>query len=63
MAPGEVRLVGELQIRAEAAAMWQARAELLADRLIVAESQLLALAAPESPLEGPGSTEPADPLP
>ena len=55
-----VRLVGELQPKAEAAAMWQARAELLADRLDRAESQLLALTAPASPLVASGATEPPD---
>jgi hypothetical protein len=43
-----VRLVGDLQPKAEAAAMWQARAEVLAERLASAESRLLALAAPEA---------------
>ena len=33
----------------EAEAMWQARAELLADRLAAAESRILALSAPQSP--------------
>ncbi len=61
-----VRLVSELQPKAEAAAMWQARAELLSERLAAAESRLLALAAPESPPDAPGSTEtertPQEPL-
>jgi hypothetical protein len=56
-----VRLVGELQPKAEAAAMWQARAELLAERLAAAESKMAALEAPRSPTDastGPHSAEP-----
>jgi hypothetical protein len=57
-----VRLVGELQPKAEAAAMWQARAELLAERLAAAESKIAALEAPKLPTgasTGPQSAEPA----
>jgi hypothetical protein len=45
---------------AAAAAVWQERAGTLADRLAVAESRLLALGAPESPLTAPTSPEPPD---
>lgn len=61
-----IRLVGELQPKAEAAAMWQARAELLAERLAVAEHRIAALAAPVAPQaeqEGQGEPEPPDPSP
>lgn len=59
-----VRLVGELQPKAEAAAMWQARAELLADRLTIAESRLLALTTPSgSPVASNLTREPPDPTP
>jgi hypothetical protein len=44
-----VRLVGELQPKAEAAAMWQARAELLAHQLDAAQQTIRALQAPEPP--------------
>ena len=46
---------------AETAAMWQERAGSLADRLAAAESKLLALTAPESPLEAPGEAQPVEP--
>lgn len=46
-----VRLVAELQPKAEAAAMWQARAMMLADRLAIAEGKLDALTAPQQPQE------------
>ena len=45
---GLVALVRSLQAKAEAAAMWQARADLLAERLAAAESRILALMPPES---------------
>jgi hypothetical protein len=44
-----------------AAAMWQERAGTLADRLAVAESQLLALAAPASSLTASTAPHPAEP--
>jgi hypothetical protein len=47
-----VRLVGELQAKAEAAAMWQGRAEALAERLALTESRLAALSAP-APAQSP----------
>jgi excisionase family DNA binding protein len=50
------RLQSEARQHAETAAMWQERAGSLADRLALAESQLLALAAPESPQEAPTAT-------
>ena len=56
-----VRMVGDLQAKAEAAAMWQARAELLAERLAAAESRILALTAPPSSVEAPGAPESPDP--
>ena len=46
---------------AVAAAMWQERAGTLADRLAASESKLLALKAPQSPLEGSGATIASDP--
>ena len=58
-----VRMVGDLQAKAEAAAMWQARAELLAERLAAAESRVLALTAPQSPQDASGAPEPSDPPP
>ena len=64
-----VRLVGDLQTKAEAAAMWQARAELLAERLTAAEDRL-AIAAPvqtpvapqPEPAPAPAPVEPPVPL-
>jgi hypothetical protein len=55
-----VRLVGELQGKAESAAMWQGRAELLALRLAAAEEKLKALEAPAAPELAP-APEPAPP--
>lgn len=52
-----VRLVGELQAKAETAAMWQGRAEVLAERLATAESRILALVAPVVP-QAPQDTNP-----
>jgi hypothetical protein len=54
-------LTGELVARTEAATVWQARAELLAERIAAAESQILALTAPQAPVDVPGSTGPPDP--
>jgi hypothetical protein len=45
-----VRLVGELQAKAEASAMWQARAELFAHQLDAAQQTIRALQAPETPI-------------
>ncbi len=67
-----VRLVGELQAKVETAVMWQARAEVLAERLAAAESKIAALAAPQEPEIGTPepstaeqtpepSTEPSEP--
>jgi hypothetical protein len=44
-----VRLVGELQAKAEASAMWQARAELLAHQLGEAHERIRMLEAPREP--------------
>jgi hypothetical protein len=56
-----VKLVSELQAKAEASAMWQARAELLAHQLGEARERIRMLEAPreDSPI---GETEP-DPAP
>ena len=54
-------LQAQLVTRTEAATLWQARAEMLAERLAAAESRILALSAPESPVEAPGAPEPPDP--
>ena len=69
-AAGVVELVGlvrdlqaQLVSRTEAATIWQARAELLAERLAAAESRILALSAPRSPVEAPGAPESPDPTP
>lgn len=55
------RLVGELQAKAEAAAMRQARAELLAERRAAAESRIPALAAPQSRPDAPAQARSAEP--
>jgi hypothetical protein len=67
-----VRLVGELQAKAEASAMWQARAELLAHQLDAAQQTIRALEAPKSqesavasnlgPIEPDPPREPSVPL-
>jgi hypothetical protein len=60
-----VRLVGELQAKAETAAMWQGRAETLAERLALAESRLAALQAPQqaqnTTVDASGSAQTPDP--
>jgi hypothetical protein len=58
-----VRMVAELQPKAEAAAMWQARAELLAERLEFTEGRLAALMAPQPPPDASGATESPEPPP
>ena len=65
---GVVELVGlvrdlqaQLVSRTEAATLWQARAELLAERLAAAESKLLALASPQQPVEASGAAQSSDP--
>jgi hypothetical protein len=53
-----VRLVGELQAKAESAAMWQGRAELLAAELASARATIRALEAPrEAPTGAPQSRQ------
>jgi hypothetical protein len=47
--------------RTEAAAMWQARAELLGERLAATESKLLALTAPQTTVEASTAPESPDP--
>jgi hypothetical protein len=56
-----VRLIGEFQPKAEAAAMWQARAEMLADRLAAAKSRMAALEVPKSSLDASTGAQSAAP--
>jgi excisionase family DNA binding protein len=57
------RLTVENRQLAEAATLWQERAGTLADRLAVAESQLAALTAPESPTDASTATHAPEPTP
>jgi hypothetical protein len=54
-------LTSELVVRTEAATMWQERAGMLADRLATAETKLLALEAPKSPLDASTRARSAEP--
>ena len=59
-----VRLVGELQAKAEAAAMWQGRAETLAVQFAEARETIRALQAPPDPEPAPDPfPEPLPPTP
>jgi hypothetical protein len=55
-----VRLAGDLQAKAEASAMWQARAELLAHQLGAAEERVRML---EAPTESEPAPVPEPPTP
>ena len=58
-----VRLVGDLQAKAEAAAMWQGRAETLAHQLAEARETIRALAAPKPEPAPDPFPEPIPPTP
>ena len=61
--PRLMRALEVVEATGQPLAMWQARAELLGERLAAAESRLLALAAPEPPPDGPTATETAGTAP